>query len=655
MKKFIAIFVLIFVCLMGAFACGSKDEEKGLQEAVDYLKALYKDAKEETNGDFKRVTAIMIEDQKYSVSWDTTASSDHVEIIVNADGVTVTVVVKPADDADYPYELVATISDGKNKTDVKWNHVVPKFKVLTAKEYYDAKANDAVVVEGTVTAIIGKANGAGSNCLYVQDKENKGAFYVYGMESDPSAADSGIKEGMTVRVSGIKDVYNGTHEIKNASVKVVDETIKTVTPVDYTELFTNAKDLKDSSITAAQGLLVTLKGVTIESINDTNGYYNFKLAGKESYIRISSSVCPLSKDDQTTFINNFKSHIGYIANATGVICVYSDNFYLTPVTVDAFEYISLPQLDDAGMVDAELGKLSIGKEVEENGKSFDAPSKGNTYKDVTISWTSSDETVAKIENEKVTFTLPAEDKQVTITATVTSGEVTKTKEFKVNVIVPIYDLLDKEGLDAAFALEAGKALDGKKVAFGTITKIDSAYSSSYDNITVTIKPDVAEDDDHNIQCYRMKGGKDLKVGDRIAVTGIIKSYKKDENTPAVIEFDSGCKFVMASNETDAAILTAAFALEEGKSITGTQTVVGKIVSIDSAYSDRYGNITVTIKFDCATDDDHNVQCFRMKGGKDLSVGDHIIVSGTIKNYKKDAETPAVIEFDSGCTYLKLTK
>ncbi len=662
MKKFIAIIVLIFVCLMGAFACGGKDDT-GLQEASDYLKALYEKAGKVTNADFTRVSAIVIGDQKYTVTWDTSASSDYVNIVHNADGITVTIDVNEKSDKDYDYELKATISDGKNSTELKWNHTIPQFKVNTWEEYIAAKAEnksagtpaDPVVVEGIVTAIIGKAKGAGYNCLFLQDKDNKGAYYVYGAAEDPSAATSGIKVGMTVRCAGLKDVYSGTHEIKNGVFEIIDETIKTVTPVDYTDLFTAAKDLQDESITAAQGLLVTLKGVTIDSINKDNGYYNFKLAGKESYIRISSSVCPLTKDEQDTFKAGFEGHIGWTANATGVICVYNNNFYLTPVTVDAYEYLALPVLDDAGMVDAELGKLSIGKEVEENGKSFDAPSKGNTYKDVTISWTSSDETVAKIENEKVTFTLPAEDKQVTITATVTSGEVTKTKEFKVNVIVPIYDLLDKEGLDAAFALEAGKALDGKKVAFGTITEINSAYSSSYDNITVTIKPDVAEDDDHNIQCYRMKGGKDLKVGDRIAVTGIIKSYKKDAETPAVIEFDSGCKFVMASNETDAAILTAAFALEEGKSITGTQTVVGKIVSIDSAYSDRYGNITVTIKFDCSTDDDHNVQCFRMKGGKDLSVGDHIIVSGTIKNYKKDAETPAVIEFDSGCTYLKLTK
>lgn len=177
MKKFIAIIVLIFVCLMGAFACGGKDDT-GLQEASDYLKALYEKAGKVTNADFTRVSAIVIGDQKYTVTWDTSASSDYVNIVHNADGITVTIDVNEKSDKDYDYELKATISDGKNSTELKWNHTIPQFKVNTWEEYIAAKAEnksagtpaDPVVVEGIVTAIIGKANGAGYNCLFLQDK-----------------------------------------------------------------------------------------------------------------------------------------------------------------------------------------------------------------------------------------------------------------------------------------------------------------------------------------------------------------------------------------------------------------------------------------------------------------------------------------------------
>ena len=60
-----------------------------------------------------------------------------------------------------------------------------------------------------------------------------------------------------------------------------------------------------------------------------------------------------------------------------------------------------------------------------------------------------------------------------------------------------------------------------------------------------------------------------------------------------------------------------------------------------------GITTKTIKPDIATDDDHNIQCFRMNGGSDLTVGDHITVTGVIKNYA------GVVEFENGCTYVKV--
>ena len=69
---------------------------------------------------------------------------------------------------------------------------------------------------------------------------------------------------------------------------------------------------------------------------------------------------------------------------------------------------------------------------------------------------------------------------------------------------------------------------------------------------------------------------------------------------------------------------------------------GEIVSIDTAWSDEYKNITVTIVCDGKTE--QPVQCYRLSGeGADkLAVGDEIAVVGTIKNYK------GTIEFDKGC-------
>ena len=92
------------------------------------------------------------------------------------------------------------------------------------------------------------------------------------------------------------------------------------------------------------------------------------------------------------------------------------------------------------------------------------------------------------------------------------------------------------------ALSGYKLLDGEaqevaKTITGTIVSIDTPWSEDYQNITVTIV--VAGLADYPIMCYRLsgEGAKDLKEGDVITVTGILKNYK------GTIEFDQGCTLV----------------------------------------------------------------------------------------------------------------
>ena len=93
-------------------------------------------------------------------------------------------------------------------------------------------------------------------------------------------------------------------------------------------------------------------------------------------------------------------------------------------------------------------------------------------------------------------------------------------------------------LTAAYALAAGEKLPYESTLTGTITKIDTAYSTQYQNITVTIS--VAGAENMPIMCYRLKGtgAEGLAVGDVITVTGNIKNYN------GTIEFDAGCTFTL---------------------------------------------------------------------------------------------------------------
>ena len=192
-------------------------------------------------------------------------------------------------------------------------------------------------------------------------------------------------------------------------------------------------------------------------------------------------------------------------------------------------------------------------------------------------------------------------------------------------------------LDAAYQLLDGEKMTAPTALKGQIFKITSEWSEQYGNITVDMYVDGNEE--MPIECYRLKGegAKDLKVGDEIAVFGTIKNYK------GLIEFDSGCVLIPVGTENEVRTLVAAYQLLDGEAMTSAKTLTGVIASIDTAYSEEYKNITVTIVV--AGLEDYKVQCYRLagEGAADLAVGDTITVTGTIKNYK------GTIEFDKGCT------
>ena len=192
-------------------------------------------------------------------------------------------------------------------------------------------------------------------------------------------------------------------------------------------------------------------------------------------------------------------------------------------------------------------------------------------------------------------------------------------------------------LDAAYTLEESAAMPTPTALRGVITKIDTAYSEEYKNITVTIVCDGKED--QPIMCYRLsgEGAADLAVGQEIGVAGVIKNYK------GTIEFDKGCVLVPADLTDDVRLVYSAYTLEDGLAMTKPATLTGVITEIPTAYSEEYKNITVNIVV--AGLSDNWIQCYRLsgEGAAELAVGDTITVTGTIKNYK------GTIEFDKGCT------
>lgn len=236
----------------------------------------------------------------------------------------------------------------------------------------------------------------------------------------------------------------------------------------------------------------------------------------------------------------------------------------------------------------------------------------------------------------------------------------------------------KQIVDAAFALAENTSLPYFATLTGTVKSIDQAYSDQYKNVTLTITVQ-GTNGSKDIQCFRMKGdvAASVTVGSTITVTGAIKRFVRDKDGvhEDKIEFDSGCVleslqksgsiYVVSAPvvsemdvsmgaaqaraaETNAAkILTEAYALAEGKSLSYEATLTGKITSIKDPYNSSYQNISVIIEVSGYAD--KPMLCYRLKGeGADkLAVGDTITVTGTIKNYY------GTIEFDANCTLDKV--
>ena len=113
-----------------------------------------------------------------------------------------------------------------------------------------------------------------------------------------------------------------------------------------------------------------------------------------------------------------------------------------------------------------------------------------------------------------------------------------------------------------------------------------------------------------------------------------------ETEPAVTE-------PALSNPGD--IIAAAYALADGEALAEKVTLTGTVSSVDTAWSEQYQNITVTMKV--AGYEDKPVMCYRLagEGAKDLAYGDVITVTGIIKNYM------GIIEFQQGCTLDSVVK
>ena len=165
--------------------------------------------------------------------------------------------------------------------------------------------------------------------------------------------------------------------------------------------------------------------------------------------------------------------------------------------------------------------------------------------------------------------------------------------------------------------DALAAADGKKVEVsGTVSAINTAWSDSYGNISVTI----VDANGNELYIYRLKTN--VALGDIITVKGTMATYNENRQiaagaTATITGHDSSYDY------TEMSIVDAIAAADNTNVI-----VTGTVVKINTAYSSSYNNISVTI----ADDNGTQLYVYRLAGGSDLAVGDIVTIKGAMDTY-----------------------
>ena len=626
-----------FACFAGCGGGGGKDDSTDapgssvetpayeLEAAKQAIYGLYP-TKAEGREDYELPNSFEVNGVVYTLAWSTNATAaDGIELDAGTETTYVNVNTGLAADVDYNLTAKLTAPDGTSID-------IPFKRTLKA-------APTAVI--GTIT----QAPAADQAYkLYMYQSLKKYDLFFTGKMSGFYLATTNSSNGETY-VDGV-DVYavavDGKDGVYNLSF---------TSPEDSTTQYIGVKNTynngswHDNAIYANSTVVAENEVATFEfTYNATYGTMVATLDNVKS-----GETKDVEGTTETFFLGTSNTY--YTFGAMNVKDIKKENTYVGKLAT----MIEKSTID----VEEKLTFTGLELEVQTNyaGNSFvRLPDQGERYPEVSIAWSlTTDSTNFVLNGTKLTITEPASSATAKLTATLTCGETTKTVDFDLSAIKVLTSPADI--VDAAYALEAGEALPIAYTLTGVITKIDSAYSSSYNNVSVIIAVEGKED--KPILCFRMKGeGADvIKVGDTITATGILKNYN------GKIEFDAGCTLdsytpgsddpdtpVVPPVEDEYAAMTIPQALEAAD--TTKVKVSGTVCEINTVWNDQFNNITVTI-----TDADGN-KLYVYRLATKVELGDIVTIKGEMATYNGRqigaGATAEITGKDNSYVYVEMT-
>ena len=628
------------------------EPDENLENAITYLRTYYKTVRDgdHTPSDYQRLGTVRIGLTAYEVVYTVDCDESAVKVVKGDNGL-VTIDVNEDSEVEVPYSLTATVTGTDGKTaSLTWKHVLPISMAIRGAEIVDEAyaLEDGEVLPyeatlmGEITAIDTPYSADYKNItvtIKVAGREDK-PIMCYRMKGTGCEA---LVPGDIITVTGTIKNYKGKIEFDAGCmlINVEKGANSLVIPTDPQEILEAAYALKAGESLPYQ---VTLTGkiVGIKSMYSAQyGNVSVVIQTGEPWYHIT---CYRMKGEDVDKIWLFDE-----ITVTGILKNYGGRVVEFDTGCIMEDWVDNPDPkapSEPSEIIRQARNLRDGESLP-----YYCYLTG-TVDSIRTKWNPVNGYVRlslSVGGGVVDcYRLTGEDlANVKVGDTITVwGMIEKYKG-----VIQIYDAKlispdDDELVDDLYDLEVGETISDVMMT-GKITSIDKAYSGGY--ITVTMVVDGQKK--KPVQCVKLSGlgAELLEVGDTIDVSGTLT------NNAGSYQFASGCrlqswtnanipKVTTSSSQTD--VLAAAALLGTGQRLSGV-ALEGTITQINTAYSTRYKNITVTMSVN-----GQSVRCNRLCGSSKvakLGVGDVIKVKGKLwKN------ASGGLEFQNECKLVSCT-
>ena len=542
MKKLLVSLLAVSFCLAAFAGCGDnnangnsnpdsssapvEETTTDVEGAADYLDSWLIEKDVETRRDFTRPNSLVypaIGGHTYTITWSVDVAEDIVKLVVDGDNTKVD--VNEALDADTEFVLTATVSDGNgNEKTVDFYHTLLKAPSMIPLAITEKPA------ENTAYKLYVYQATKAIDCYFMGEMSG---YYFKTSEN--------YEEAVDLYVEYIADSDNFYVSFTHAEEGKQYIGVRLSDDGEHDNIVYTSEPVSEFYWNAELGTICT----HLEK-NKNGEAADYYLGNYSTHATFSASM------------------LSYAANSNvgGLVTIVDKNSIVIP--------------DDKKVSDVKEGLNVDTKHTLD--KTVALTTSDDRYPEVNIVWTVEEGKGASVTAEGLQLVIPAEATTAVLTATISCGEVTETKEFTLELgpKTEAPDASNAEAIvNAAFNLAAGETLPGGNYTLtGVIVALDK-----YNNPTIV----VGDMTDKEVLCYKLTDDR-FAIGDTITVTGTLKNYK------GTIEFDQGCtldNYVAATPEEPETPDTPA-----GEVKTVLLTIDSMNLPVQTAYNTEAASVSV---------------------------------------------------------------